>query len=72
MNSLPALERLRPGRGSGPRGLWYVVDGGGEYRCCRALGDPAVCNHCGYAACEEILLLRDFNPRAMASMIGCL
>jgi MoaA/NifB/PqqE/SkfB family radical SAM enzyme len=72
MNSLPALERLRPGRGSGPRGLWYVVDGSGEYRCCRALGDPAVCNHCGYAACEEILLLRNFNPRALASMIGCL
>jgi MoaA/NifB/PqqE/SkfB family radical SAM enzyme len=71
MNSVPGLERLRPGRGSGPRALWYVVDGDGEYECCRALGDPAVCGHCGYAACEEILLVRDFDPRAIASMMSC-
>jgi len=71
MNSRPGLERLRPGHGSGPRGLWYVVDGNGEYRCCRVLGDDAVCRHCGYAACEEILLARDFDPRAVAGMLGC-
>lgn len=72
MNSVPGLERLRPGRGSGPRSLWWVVDGDGEYPCCRALGDPAVCQHCGYAACEEILLVRDFHPRAIASLWACL
>jgi MoaA/NifB/PqqE/SkfB family radical SAM enzyme len=72
MNSLPGLQRLRPGRGSGPRGLWCVVDGQGEYRCCRALGDPAICRHCGYAACEEILLVRNFNPRTIASMARCM
>jgi MoaA/NifB/PqqE/SkfB family radical SAM enzyme len=71
MNSIPGLERLRPGRGAGPRGLWCVVDGRGEYPCCRALGDPAVCQHCGYAACEEILLVRNLNPRAIASMMRC-
>ena len=59
MNSVPALERLRPGRGSGSAGLFYVVDSTGEYRCCRALGDPAVCQHCGYSACEEIRLVRN-------------
>lgn len=72
MNSAPGLERLRPGRGSGPRNLWCVVDSEGEYPCCRALGDPAVCDHCGYAACEEILLVRDFHPRAIASMWSCM
>ena len=72
MNSTPGLERLRPGHGSGPCGLGYVSDSDGEYRCCRALGDPAVCDHCGYSACEEIRLVRDFNPRALASMARCL
>lgn len=72
MNSAPALERLRPGRGSGPGGLFYVVDSGGEYRCCRALGDPAVCQHCGYSACEEIRLVRNFDPRALTAMARCL
>jgi MoaA/NifB/PqqE/SkfB family radical SAM enzyme len=71
MNSRPGLECLRPGHGSGPRGLWYVADSEGEYRCCRALGDPQVCGQCGYAACEEILLARDFDPRALAGMLGC-
>lgn len=72
MNSPPALERLRPGHGSGPCGLFYVVDARGEYRCCRALGDPAVCDHCGYAACEEIRLVRNLHPQALASMATCL
>lgn len=72
LNSVPGLRRLRPGRGSGPRSLWCVVDGEGEYPCCRALGDPGVCEHCGYAACEEILLVRNFNPRAIASMWTCM
>jgi MoaA/NifB/PqqE/SkfB family radical SAM enzyme len=72
MNSVPGLERLRPAAGSGPKNLWCVVDGQGEYPCCRALGDPAVCEHCGYAACEEILLVRNFSPRAIASMAACL
>jgi len=72
MNSVPGLGRLRPGRGSGPRPLWCVVDSEGEYPCCRALGDPAVCDHCGYAACEEILLVRNFHPRAIAGMWACM
>lgn len=72
MNSAPGLNRLRPGRGSGPRSLWCVVDGNGEYPCCRALGNPAVCDHCGYAACEEILLVRNFHPRAVAGMWACM
>lgn len=72
MNSAPALERLRPGRGSGPCGLFHVVDSAGEYRCCRVLGDPAVCAHCGYAACEEIRLVRNFDARALVAMARCL
>ena len=68
MNSTPGLERLRPGRGSGPRTLWYVVDGNGEYPCCRALGDPEICAQCGYAGCEELLLARNLDPRAIVGM----
>lgn len=71
MNSTAGLRRLRPGCGSGPRGLWWVVDGGGEYRCCRAEGNPGTCDHCGYAACEEILLARDFHPGVVASLLRC-
>ncbi len=71
MNSRPGLERLRAGRGSGPCGLFYVVDSSGEYRCCRALGDPAVCDHCGYAACEEIQLARNLHPAAVAGLMRC-
>jgi MoaA/NifB/PqqE/SkfB family radical SAM enzyme len=69
MNSAPGLERLRPGRGCGPRRLWYVADGDGEYPCCRALGDPAVCAHCGYAGCEELLLARNLDLRAIAGLV---
>jgi MoaA/NifB/PqqE/SkfB family radical SAM enzyme len=71
MNSTQGLERLRPGAGSGPSGLWWVVDRHGEYRCCRALGDPEICRYCGYAACEEILLARNLAPGPVLSLLRC-
>lgn len=71
MNSVQGLRRLRPGAGSGPSGMWCVVDRHGEYRCCRALGDPAVCRHCGYAACAEIALARNLSPGPVLSLLRC-
>jgi MoaA/NifB/PqqE/SkfB family radical SAM enzyme len=65
LNSAPGLRRLRPGAGSGPSRLFRVVDRLGEYECCRAQGDPAICRYCGYASCEEIALVRNFVPAAI-------
>ena len=65
LNSNPGLRKLRPGAGSGPSRLFCVVDRQGEYPCCRASGDPAICAHCGYAACEEIALARRLVPGAI-------
>ena len=69
LNSRPGLERLRPGRGGIPSRLYWVVDQAGEYPCCRVLGDRSVCDHCGYAACEEIHLARSLHPAAVAGLL---
>ena len=69
LNSKPALDAYLEGNPDLPVGYWYVVDQTGDYRCCRVAGDPDICRDCGYTTCNEMLLARDWNPEAIASML---
>jgi MoaA/NifB/PqqE/SkfB family radical SAM enzyme len=70
-NSHAGLKALQTGRYSHPTRLWWVVDKTGEYQCCRALGNPEVCENCGYSSCAEIVLSRSFHPGPLWTMLKC-
>ena len=61
MNSYAGLKAMGSGNYFHPTNLWRVIDGTGEYQCCRAIGNPEVCENCGYSTCAEIALARDWR-----------
>lgn len=69
MNSIAGLEAMRTGDYDHPTGLWRVVDCSGDYRCCRAVGQPEVCQQCGYSTCAEILLARNLRPGPIRTLL---
>lgn len=62
MNTACGLRALAAVAFRRPLGFTRVVDQTGEYRCCRAVGNPEVCRFCGYSTCAELALLQDFHP----------
>ncbi|MFI5384929.1 MAG: radical SAM protein [Fimbriimonadales bacterium] len=69
LNSRAALNAILTGNYFHPTNLWRVVDETGEYQCCRAIGQPEVCEHCGYSTCAEIVLSRSLNLDALRTML---
>lgn len=65
LNSDAGVRATAAGTFPHPIPYTAVVDGTGEYRCCRAIGTPEVCEHCGYAACAELELVRRLHPGAL-------
>lgn len=69
LNSRAGLRVLQTGRYPHPTRLWWVVDETGEYQCCRAFGEPKVCENCGYSSCAEIVLSRSLRPGPVWAML---
>lgn len=69
MNSLVGLRAMETGNYHHPNAISRVVDSTGDYQCCRAIGRPEVCRHCGYSSCAEIALARNFNPGPIRSIL---
>lgn len=69
MNSLAGLRAMETGDYPHPTAISRVVDSTGDYQCCRAIGRPAVCRHCGYSSCAEITLARKFRPGPIRSLL---
>ncbi len=69
LNSRTALKAILTGRYRHPVDFSYVVDQTGDYRCCRALGDPEVCENCGYASGAELSLMQSLRPGPMWAML---
>jgi MoaA/NifB/PqqE/SkfB family radical SAM enzyme len=65
LNSAAGIRATASGRFRHPLPYVAVVDATGEYRCCRAIGAPEVCRHCGYSACAELELVRHLHPGAL-------
>lgn len=61
MNSVKGLNAMASGEYLHPTKLWRVIDGTGEYQCCRAIDNPDVCANCGYSTCAEIVLARNWQ-----------
>jgi MoaA/NifB/PqqE/SkfB family radical SAM enzyme len=61
MNSHAGLQAMASGDYFHPNNLWHVIDSTGEYQCCRAYGNPEVCDNCGYSTCAEIALARNWR-----------
>lgn len=61
MNSVAGLKAMASGNYFHPTNLWRVIDLNGEYQCCRAYGNPEVCENCGYSTCAEIVLARNWR-----------
>jgi MoaA/NifB/PqqE/SkfB family radical SAM enzyme len=70
MNSRAGLDAIRTGRYRHPGDLSYVVDQTGDYRCCRAIGHPEVCESCGYASGAELALAQSLRPGPFLAMLG--
>ena len=65
LNSAAGIRATAAGTFRHPLPYIAVVDTTGEYRCCRAIGTPEVCRHCGYSACAEMELVRHLHPGAL-------
>jgi MoaA/NifB/PqqE/SkfB family radical SAM enzyme len=61
INSYAGLKAMLSGNYYHPTNLWRVIDIKGEYQCCRAYGNPEVCENCGYSTCAEIVLARNLR-----------
>ncbi len=71
LNSAPGIRAAATGRFPHPLRYTVVVDATGEYRCCRAVANPDVCRHCGYSACAEMELIRQWHPLAIREALRC-
>jgi MoaA/NifB/PqqE/SkfB family radical SAM enzyme len=69
LNSVPGIRAAASGAFRRPLAYTAVVDETGEYPCCRAVGSPEVCAHCGYAACAEMELVRRLRPGAVREAV---
>jgi len=65
LNSAAGIRAIAAGRFRHPLPYIAVVDATGEYTCCRAIGSPEVCRHCGYSSCAEMELVRHLHPGAL-------
>ncbi len=65
LNSVPGIRAAASGAFHRPLAYTAVVDETGEYPCCRAVGNPEVCEDCGYATCAEFELVRRLRPGAL-------
>ena len=70
MNSYAGLKAMDSGNYFHPTNLWRVIDIKGEYQCCRAYGDPDVCENCGYSTCAEIVLARNLRIGPVLQLIS--
>lgn len=70
MNSVAGLKAMASGNYLHPTNLWRVIDSTGGYQCCRAIGNPDVCENCGYSTCAEIALARDWRVGPILQLMG--
>jgi MoaA/NifB/PqqE/SkfB family radical SAM enzyme len=69
MNSFAGLKAMASGEYLHPTNLWRVIDSTGEYQCCRAFGNPDVCENCGYSTCAEITLARNWRMGPISKLM---
>ena len=69
LNSSPALRAYLSGTDGPPLNYSWIVDGSGDYRCCRVEGDPEICKDCGYSTGFEIVQARKWQPSAIRTLL---
>ena len=69
LNSATALAAYLNGTNGPPLDYSWIVDGSGDYRCCRVEGDPEICKDCGYSTGFEIVQARRLRPGAIRTML---
>lgn len=70
LNSEAGLKAIASGDYEHPMKISWVVDQTGKYQCCRAYGNPKVCEHCGYSSGVEIALMRSLRLNVIKEMVG--
>ena len=65
LNSKAALKSVYYNNWKRPNGLSYLFAENKIYKCCRMIGNTAVCEDCGYLGFAEIFHITRLNPNAV-------
>jgi MoaA/NifB/PqqE/SkfB family radical SAM enzyme len=65
LNSRAALKGVQKNRWDRPTDLCYLYANNELYRCCRAVGNPEICAHCGYLGYAELHYISRLKPSAI-------